>query len=88
MSVNDLHRHGLILFTNICPDTPYIALAVLIVSFLPLGNGCLLTKDLQLLQCRNLLQLIEFPHHSSLLHMVVRGLASYSDLRDTMIMSI
>ena len=87
MSVNYLHRHGLILFTNICPDAPYIALAVLIVSFLPLGNGCLLTKDLQFLQCRNLLQLIEFPH-SSLLHMVVRGLASYSDLRDTMIMRI
>ena len=60
---------------------------MLIVPFLPLINECLLTTDLQFLQSRHLLQLIEFLR-SSLLHMVVRGLASHSDLRDTVIMRI
>ena len=85
MSVNDFQGHGFILFTHVCPDLTQVALAVLIVPFLPLGNECLLTKDLQFLQSRHLLQLIELLR-SSLLHMIVRGFASHSDLRDTMIM--
>ena len=89
MSVNDFHGHGFIFFTHVSPDLTQIALAVLIVPFLPLANERLLTADLQLLQSRHLLQLIEFiPSSSSLLHMVMRGLASHSDLRDTMIVRI
>jgi hypothetical protein len=88
LSVNEFHGHGFILFTHVSPDLTQIALAVLIVPFLPLGNERLLTADLQLLQSRHLLQLIEFLPSSSLLHLVMRGLASHSDLRDTMIMRI